>query len=119
MSFPRIDHGFDRKRHAFLQRNQCVRTTVVNHLWFIVKHPSDAMTAELPDHGEVIALRIGLYGITNIAEPGTGSHRFDALVETLLGYPHEALAEHTGFTHKKHLTGVAVITVFDHCDIDI
>src|SRR5262245_45591384 len=81
----RVDHWFDRQRHARLEPGRSSRQAEVRDLRVLVHLPPDAMADELADHRETRVLDVALDGRGDVAQVASRTRLVDADVKRLLG----------------------------------
>ena len=91
----------------------------MEHLRVLVKHPPDAVAAELAHHRAVVALGVLLDRVTDVAEPGARPNLFDPEPEALAADPGDALPDARRLADEEHPARVAVVAVLDHRDVDV
>ncbi len=67
----------------------------------------------------VIAFRVLLDHVADIAQGAAGFDDLDRFVHTLLGHLNQALRMGGRCAHKIHGAGVAMVSLINHCDVDI
>ena len=91
MALARIDHRFNGEGHPRLQDKARVRVAIMEYLRIFVEHGADAVAAVLTDYGVIVAFRVLLDDVANIAKTHAGLHQVDGHAETFLSDSHEAL----------------------------
>ena len=116
---PGIDHRFDGKGHARHELEPRPRFAVVQHLRILMIHAADAVSAVFAHHGEAVALRKGLDGVTDVAQVCARLDHLDTLPHGLVAGRGEAAGEHARGADQVHAAGVAVEALADHGHVDI
>ena len=119
VAFSRIHHGFDRKRHSFLEHHASPCSAVVKYLRLFMENSPYSMAAILSDHRIIGRLSILLYDLPNIAKACPGFHQRESFIEALLCNVNESFSVRRNFPDWDHNAGVSVPTVFDDSYVDI
>ena len=119
VAFTDVDHRLDREGHAFLQPLAGSRSAVVQHLWVFVKDLADAVTAIFPNYRASLLFSMLLDGVADVAEVDAWLDHLNAYAHALMAYSTDTFGLQRRLADQEHFAGVAVVAVFDDCDINV
>jgi hypothetical protein len=92
----------------------------MQHLWILVVHTADAVTAVLAHHRIIVLLDEALDGVADVAEPRTRTHRVDTAPHGREAGLGQTLSVRWRPADEVHAAGVAMEAFTDdgHIDID-
>ena len=115
-----IDHRLDGEEHALAQHRPVVGPAVMQDRRRVVKHPPDAVAAEIAHHRIAVALGIALDRVADRADTHARPHHRDAAHHRLVGDVDQLSRLHPdALADKEHAARVAVPAVEDHGHVDI
>src|SRR5262245_31479793 len=117
--FAQVDHRFDREQHPGFEHDAIARFAVVQDVRPIVKHASEAVTAEIADNPAALAFRVALDGGADMAGGVTGLHRRHTPHQGLVGHIDQSLGSPRDMPDGVPAAGLAVPAIEDQGDIDI
>lgn len=119
VGFPGVDHGFYGKSHAGLDPETGSRPSVMEHLGLLMESCADTMPTKFSNDAESMVLGIALYRMSDVPQIGARSDDRDPVPHALISDLTQALCLDRRLSDVKHTTGIAMIAVFDHGDVDI
>ena len=78
MAFAGVQHGFDGKDHAGLERHPLAGIAIVKNLRLIVINLADSVTTVFTHDAETVFLRNRLNRVTNVTQRSAGANRANA-----------------------------------------
>jgi len=114
-----VDHRLNREGHAGDQFDTGAGIAVVQHLWLLMKFPTDAVTAIFTHHRAVLGLGVLLDGMADVAKIDARPYQANADAQAFISDSADALSGDWRGAHLKHPAGVAVKAVLDNRDVDV